>query len=562
MRSVRTLKSAAINAAGALAAILTGMGEVAGYITAAVVLLMIAWRSRLRFSMHTGARVMILVGCAVAMAGPQAAAVVAGAAVITAVLHESTVKAAARPVLASGISGLVASKGVGALTVAVRVHTALLAMFVAVAALQISSWWVLVPSVVWTAGLGGAVILWMLRPSDQPLERRRAALAAWEPVFAIHFSGPVGSTHQVTMWLPYLQRVNRRYVIIAREAHAFHEFAKLGEPVVHAGSLGSLEASVVPSLRAVFYVNNGMKNTHLIRFANLTHVQLLHGDSDKPPSYSPVTAMYDRVFVAGQAGRDRYRQHGVDIPDQKFVIVGRPQVEGIAVAVPPRAVHQPATVLYAPTWRGQYDDSNFCSLPLGAAIVRAVAARGDRVVFRPHPFSASDPVSAGQIREICEILAADEAATGRGHVFGPAATGVSIIDAFNDADALISDVSSVASDFLFSGKPMAVVDTQNAGSQFTRVFPLADACYVIAGTGARLPEQLDLMLTNDPLWESRQRMRSYYLGPFAAEGYAGAFIDAARSVTEADPDSSATYEDSMDDDDDYDGDEDTASSAD
>src|SRR5690625_5823159 len=61
----------------------------------------------------------------------------------------------------------------------------------------------------------------------------------------------------------------------------------------------------------------------------MTHVQLLHGDSDKASSFNPVTAFYDNVFVAGQAGIDRYENNGVDIPKHKFTIVGRPQVESV-----------------------------------------------------------------------------------------------------------------------------------------------------------------------------------------------------------------------------------------
>lgn len=519
----------------------------AGYVAAAVVLLAVAWRSRLRFSMHTGVRVLLAAGCAIAMPGPRAAAVVAGTMLITAMLHESTVRAMTRPARASGIPGIETS-GIEPEPATTRAHTVLLAWVWFVALVQLSAWWALVPVALWTLLLGTAVLRAMLAPPGQPEARRQAALAAWGPVFAIHFSGPADATHQVTMWLPFLRRTGHRYVIIAREEHSFTELAALGEPVVLAGSLSALEACVVPSLHAVFYVNNGMKNTHLVRFSNLTHVQLLHGDSDKPPSYSPVTAIFDRIFVAGEAGRDRYAKHGVTIPDEKFVVVGRPQVEGIAVVDPAWGPPSPATVLYAPTWRGQYDDSNFCSLSLGPTIVRALVARGDRVVFRPHPFSAGDRVSAAHITEIHEVLEADEAANHRGHVFGDAATGVSIIETFNEATALVADVSSVVSDFLFSGKPLAVVDTQDLGSRFEDVFPLADAAYVIPGSGAGLPDLLDAMLTRDPLKAARQRMRTYYLGPFPADGYADSFVAAARSLVEKVPGGSVTaHEDSVDD---------------
>ena len=44
------------------------------------------------------------------------------------------------------------------------------------------------------------------------------AVAAYEPEFAIYTSWPFDASHQVTMWLPYLQRAAGRCVIITRNA--------------------------------------------------------------------------------------------------------------------------------------------------------------------------------------------------------------------------------------------------------------------------------------------------------------------------------------------------------
>jgi hypothetical protein len=498
--------------------------------------LAVAWRSRLRFSMHTGARVLLVMGFGVALGAPVPAAVAAGVLLILCHLHEPTIATAAATTQTAGVPGFRDARSMLTLTSAVRGNAAALVLLGVLALLGTSAWWALVPAAAWSAYAALAVLRGMAGGGRaRHDEARREALAAWGPTFVLHFSGPADSTHQVQMWLPYLQRVNRPFVVIARERHGFDVFRTLGVPVVLASSLASLEACVVPSMRAAFYVNNGMKNTHLVRFANLTHVQLLHGDSDKPPSFNPVTAMYDKVFVAGQAGRDRYAAHGVDIPDSRFSIVGRPQVEAIddvpAGWRPPAS----ATVLYAPTWRGQFDDSNFCSLEQGPHIVRALVEGGHRVVFRPHPFSASDPPSAARIVEIEAILSADVAAGGREHLFGVAASEPAIVDVFNDVDALVADVSSVVSDFLFSEKPFAVVDTQ-PGADFTATFPLARAAYVIRVRElATVPDLLATMLSRDPLADARRQMREYYLGPFPKEGYAEAFVAEARRVVDAAP---------------------------
>ena len=416
--------------------------------------------------------------------------------------------------------------------------------------LRWSAWLVLAPAILGAASVAAlylsAFAAW--RHQSDALADLRATLTDYAPEFVLHFSGNRASLHQITMWVPYLDRIGRRYVVIVRERHTLVQLARqpIAAPVVLCNSIAKLEASVVDSLRAAFYVNNGMKNTHLVRFGQLYHVQLLHGDSDKPPSYSPVTALYDKVFVAGHAGRDRYTLHGVMIPDEKFVIVGRPQVEEIETGASQPARTGLPVVLYAPTWRGQYDDSNFCSLPIAVPIVEALLSVGARVVFRPHPFSRSDRESAAQIAEAEQVLARDNILHAAGHLFGEPATELTIVESFNQSDALVSDVSSVVSDYLFSGKPFAVSDMLGEGPTFARTFPLATAAYVIPRSLVGLTDSLAKMLGPDPLADQRKEMRRYYLGDFPANGYAEAFLIAARAVIDLPPKRPAEHEDNDD----------------
>jgi hypothetical protein len=286
----------------------------------------------------------------------------------------------------------------------------------------------------------------------------------------------------------------------------------------------------VPSLRAAFYVQGSPMNQTLQRYRQLTHVWLNHGDSDKQANFHPRHATYDLLFVAGQQGVERYAEHGIAVPPERFVIVGRPQVETIEIRDEPLPPGTPRTVLYAPTWRGGRPSTNYSSLPLGLDLVRALIERGVTVVFRPHPVSYEDKADAKRIRTIHQLLEADRtASTASGsprlHVWGRQAEKDWDVPAcLNASDALITDVSSMASDNLASGKPFAMVAMLSSGAAFTDEFPMARVAYVIEKDLSTLPEVLDHLLGDDPMLAARLAYRSYCLGPSVGPGAAEPFL--------------------------------------
>ncbi|MGC5030849.1 CDP-glycerol glycerophosphotransferase family protein [Micromonospora sp. DT229] len=364
--------------------------------------------------------------------------------------------------------------------------------------------------------------------------RLTAALTAYEPVFLLHWEAPVGTAYQVGMWLPYLERLGKKFFVLVRSEANFNEVLRLTTaPVVLRAGLTQIDDVIVPSLRAAFYVNTATKNNHLVRYTNLTHIQLNHGDSDKVPSHNPVFRMYDRNFVAGQAAIDRFAANGVSMPAEMFRIVGRPQVENVAIAAAPIASLTAPRVLYAPTWAGFYADSNYSSLLVGYDIVKALIARGCSIVFRPHPYTMRSAALTQESERIKALLAEDARTSGRKHLFGAQAESkMSVVDCFNASDAMVSDVSSVVADYLYSEKPFAMVAVSAPADRFTDAFPLARAAYVIdAHTGrvSGLDLVLDDLLGSDPLAATRHDLKKYYLGDIPAEGYAQHFLDEANS---------------------------------
>ncbi|MCI4066690.1 CDP-glycerol glycerophosphotransferase family protein [Micromonospora sp. R77] len=359
-----------------------------------------------------------------------------------------------------------------------------------------------------------------------------ATLTAYEPVFLVHWNAPAGTAYQLAMWLPYLERLGRKFFVLVRNQTNFTEVAGLTTaPVVMRMGLNQLDDVIAPSLRAAFYVNTATVNNHVVRYTNLTHIQLNHGDSDKVPSHNPVFRLYDKNFVAGQAAIDRFAANGVRMPAEMFTIVGRPQVENVAIAAAPIASIANPRVLYAPTWAGFYADSNYSSLLVGYDIVKALVARGCSVVFRPHPYSQRSAELTRECARIRTLLADDRRANGRPHVFGAEAeVAMTVADCFNASDAMVSDVSSVVADYLFSEKPFAMVAVSVPAARFPEEFPLARAAYVIDAHGGRLPgldTALDDLLGADPLAATRRDLKKYYLGDIPSDRYAQRFLDEA-----------------------------------
>ncbi len=357
------------------------------------------------------------------------------------------------------------------------------------------------------------------------------------PVFALHWEAPRGTAYQIAMWLPYLERLGVPFFILVRSETNFADVLDLDPsvttaPVILRKALTDIDPIIVPSLKTFFYVNTATKNAHTIRYADLTHIQLNHGDSDKAPSYNPVFRMYDKDFVAGQAAIDRFADHGVDMPPGIFTVVGRPQVEGVHIAQRAIAEIADPTVLYAPTWAGFYADSNYSSLPVGYQVVESLVRRGCAVVFRPHPYARRSAQLHAECDRIIELLRKDAASSGRAHVVGAEAEReMTIFDCFNRSDAMVSDVSSVVGDYLYSEKPFAMVAMSEPADSFVAEFPVARAAYILeAHDGALrgLEPTLDAMLGPDPLAGERRALKTYYLGDIPAEHYAERFLDEAR----------------------------------
>ncbi|TMR32850.1 hypothetical protein ETD85_21590 [Nonomuraea zeae] len=349
---------------------------------------------------------------------------------------------------------------------------------------------------------------------------------AYQPEVILYFSGATAAAYQARMWLPTLERISRRAIVVLRERGMATHLESTTLPMLCIPSSADLMSfRALSSAKLCLYVANVGRNVHMLRIPTLRSAFLNHGDSDKEASFNPFSRVYDEVWVAGPAGRDRYRRAKVGVRDEDIHEVGRPQLEGISTAGPGLPYR---TVLYAPTWEGWNDDLFHTSLiTMGPRIVRALLDHRPavRVIYKPHPLTGHRAKDAARAhRKIVTMIEAVELAKSKARHPSSAAGETSEIrhlivtgpephlyDCFNQCDLLISDISSVVTDFLASEKPYAVTNVASLPERaFHERYPSAEAGVLLGEDLAGLTEFVD---GEDTLARARIKLRSHLLGP-------------------------------------------------
>ncbi|MFF3447463.1 hypothetical protein ACFYXJ_10065 [Streptomyces sp. NPDC002667] len=426
-------------------------------------------------------------------------------------------------------------------------------------------------------------------------EKVLAAVDAWlgdyRPETLLYFSGSKDSAYQVNMWLETMEQLDTRPLIILRERAILERMAPTTVPVICVPGGVHLMNMDLSTVRVALYAANVGKNIHMLRVPTIQHVFIGHGDSDKLASVNPFSKVYDEVWTAGRAGRDRYAIADVGVRDDDIVEVGRPQLAPIQIwqGVPEGRM---PTVLYAPTWEGWDGNPGNTSIVLaGENIVRKLVAADPpvRVLYKPHPFTGTVSPEAGaahrRITALVEKAAAERAGDPRFTVDAAAQAGARVelarieariaeltgtggekrdeaeatrdgmvdvsrhaevarlrtewndtywrsfstaehrvitgaeprlYDCFNVSDAMVSDISSVVSDFIASGKPYAVTDSAELGvEEFKRQNTAVRAAVILSNSSAELGELLAAVAdpSADAQAAGRQELKRYLLGP-------------------------------------------------
>lgn len=352
-----------------------------------------------------------------------------------------------------------------------------------------------------------------------------------------YFAGDRTRTYQLVQWLDVLSILHERHPvgIVLRDPEA----ASLLASQTH---LPSFTAASFPELtdlyaeldaKLVLYCNNSVLNVESLLDGRRLHVHINHGESDKQSMASNNAKAYDRVFVAGEAAVQRHVAALLEFDPRHLVRIGRPQLD--LARTPVLAPSSRRTILYAPTWEGDAEYNDYTSLDtMGEAIVRGLLAAPDvRVVYKPHPKvpTSRKPAVARAHRTIMRLVGQaarrDPSADHQRILSGD------IVAAMPHCDALVTDVSSVALDWLYlhTDKPIFLTDRHRDADRLRKEVPISRCADVLDASAVHdLTTLLRERLEHDEHQLARVAMRRHYFDDLQVGDSTARFLDAVSEL--------------------------------
>lgn len=367
--------------------------------------------------------------------------------------------------------------------------------------------------------------------THNPHSARALPASARAPAVVLHTGASLGAggVDHAKLWLPLLEAAGIEYLVAARTLDTYEALVSEHPDRPVALIKDSADTDNLfrrfPSIRAILYVANTANNNQFLRYPQLQHVFLGHGDSDKSASMNRLFKVYDEVYVSGQAHIDRFGHADFDASGIRFRIVGRPQ--GAALLDDPRAGAAPSRIVYLPTWEGYHGDQAYSSLPFAVPLLSAALASAMPVQAKLHPATGvvHKPYQTAEAS-----IAAALAGSGSAVEFIPRSR--RLTEVLAPGAIYVCDVSAAVSECLALDGPIFVHLPPGPGVRIVSGrMGYADYAYTY-GSVDEFRQKLQQVLTgDDPLAEARRAAREYFISPHASRS--GAFVDAIRSLAGA-----------------------------
>lgn len=266
----------------------------------------------------------------------------------------------------------------------------------------------------------------------------------------------------------------------------------------------------------ILYVNNNVTNFQSLLYTKSYHVHLNHGESEKESMFSNQSKAYDFVLTVGERGIDRYRENLLNFDENKYISIGRPQLDFIENFSFEFDSYK-KIILYAPTWEGFSESMHYSSVEkFGVNLVKTILESNQyTLIYRPHPNTGVrlDNIYKAH-KEIEEMI--------HKHRDGHIITDINIISLFTVVDFAFFDNSSVMIDYLHFDKPANYIEIQKD----TSLKYLTEAFNILQESDMeQLIDHINHNLFEDLAKEKRKKTKQYYLGSYAEMESTNKFCD-------------------------------------
>lgn len=325
----------------------------------------------------------------------------------------------------------------------------------------------------------------------------------------VYFSGNIDSYYQIKQWERVFVELNKTHKVLflITDYMVYKTFLKeeLLETIYIESFSDLIEFYSDNEFAIILYLNNSLRNFQSVRYSRGYHIHLNHGESEKESMRSNQSQSYDYVFTVGQRGVDRYKEYLLNFNPEKFIQVGRPQLDYINSIDLKKSENQ-RIILYAPTWEATHPSMNYTSVPIyGVELVKKILENKNNIlIYKPHSALGSrneDSKIANKL--ICKIV---EESPNAYYMEDE-----NINDVFTLVDFSFFDNTSVMIDYLHTNKSAAYIEILEDQSinELTKAFKTINK-----DNFENLIEILEEELKNDSNKKERDRVKKYYLGDY------------------------------------------------
>jgi len=334
----------------------------------------------------------------------------------------------------------------------------------------------------------------------------------------LHTGENVTGLSHLDLWVPVFQQADINFLIMVRNHELYKEVIKKYSSLTVIYAKGSKEVesflNQLVFLKTCFYPSNTGNNLHLLRFNELKHIFIGHGDSDKTASAHKYFRVYDENWVAGEAHIDRFRNEGFDFRGLKQVKVGRPNLkETLVISQMPwqERFDSKLNLLYLSTWEGFFEEQNYTSVYFMDKFFEVITKNNifESISLKIHPgIGRRDTNLLFTNNRLEEILSKSSI---KYSVYDKTKPLEEII---KQSNVFICDISAVISESLAADAPIFVYIPKDKEIKLTQSKMMYEDYTYTFSTVEELLEKIEEVIVNDNdyLASKREEAMEYILG--------------------------------------------------